>query len=103
MTAPTELVHNATVHGIAPGRSVVEARAGDETIRADAESLVVEMTTDDPRHGNLTLNYIGAQREAAKEFFQDKDGAYELVVRKKSATPAAAASGAKAPAHASQR
>ena len=62
------VVHNAT-----PTQQRVSAVVEGAQSTAIVDSLTVELTPVNPRHGSMTVNFIGGEREeAAAKFTPDK-------------------------------
>lgn len=67
------------VHRVSEVPQMVPVTFEGNTVHAQVMGLEVELTpTDDPRHGTLTLRFVGQSVEAAKaEFITDAEGSVD--------------------------
>ena len=70
------------VHRVSEVPQVVPVTFEGNTVHAQVMGLEVELTpTDDPRHGTLTLRFVGQAVETAKAEFQvDAEGSVDWMV-----------------------
>lgn len=59
-----------TVHAVTPMQIAAVTQLDGEDVRSSVDGLQVELTTDNPRHGSLVLNFVGKDVADASEKFK---------------------------------
>ena len=61
---------NFVVHGVSTNPIPFETEHKGMTLKATTDSLEVELTSEDMRHGAMTLRFIGDEVPAAQDLFK---------------------------------